>query len=82
MKTFADEFGPLSHKNNNLGFFSTIVRWFISYASTSKEKYQEFIERKLDGIIGTLQTILNDPSYDKIKDEIKQKWTFAQFEEL
>ena len=82
MKTFADEFGPLSHKNSNLGFFSTIVRWFIEYSGTSKEKYQEFIERKLDGIIGTLQVILNDPSYDKLKDEIKQKWTFAQFEEL
>ena len=82
MKTFADEFGPLSHTNSNLGFFSTIVRWFIEYAETSKEKYQEFIERKLDGVIGTLQTILNDKSYDKVKDEIKTKWTFAQFEEL
>ena len=82
MKTFADEFGPLSHKNSNLGFFSTIVKWFIEYAGTSKEKYQEFIERKLDGIIGTLQVILNDKSYDKVKDEIKTKWTFAQFEEL
>ena len=77
MKTFADEFGPLSHKNSNLGFFSTIVKWFIEYAGTSKEKYQEFIERKLDGIIGTLQVILNDKSYDKVKDEIKTKWTFA-----
>ena len=82
MQTFANEFEPLSHKNSNLGFFSTIVKWFISYAGTSKDKYQEFIERKLDGIIGTLQTILNDPSYDKIKDEIKQKWTLQQFEEL
>ena len=35
MKTFADEFGPLSHKNSNLGFFSTIVRWFIEYVGTS-----------------------------------------------
>ena len=82
IKTFASEFEPLSHKNSNLGFFSTIVKWFIAYSGTSKEKYQEFIERKLDGIIGTLQVILNDPSYDKMRDEIKQKWTFAQFEEL
>ena len=82
IKTFASEFEPLSHKNSNLGFFSTIVKWFITYSGTSKEKYQEFIERKLDGIIGTLQTILNDPSYDKMRDEIKQRWTFSQFEEL
>ena len=33
-------------------------------------------------MIGTLQTVLNDPSYDKLRDEIKTKWTFAQFEEL
>ena len=82
MQTFANEFEPLSHKNSNLGFFSTIVKWFIAYSGTSKEKYQEFIKRKLDGIIGTLQVILNDPSYDKIKDGIKQKWTLQQFEEL
>ena len=82
MKTFADEFGPLSHKNSNLGFFSTIVRWFIEHSGTSKDKYQEFIERKLDGIVSTLQLVLNDPSYDKIKDEIKTKWPFAKFEEL
>ena len=82
VNTFANEFEPLSHKNSNLGFFSTIVKWFIAYSGSSKEKYQEFIERKLDGIIGTLQVILNDPSYDKIKDEIKQKWTLQQFEEL
>ena len=70
------------HKNSNLGFFPTIIKWFIEHSGTSVEKHQEFIERKLDGIIGTLQTILNDPSYNKIKDQIKQKWTFKQFEEL
>ena len=59
------------HKNSNLGFFPTIIRWFIEYSGTDVAKYQEFIERKLDGIIGTLQVILNDPSYDKIKDEMK-----------
>ena len=36
IKTFADEFGPLSHKNSNLGFFSTIVKWFTEYSGTSK----------------------------------------------
>ena len=54
IQTFVNEFGPLSHKSSNLGFFMTIVRWFIEYSGTSKQKYQEFIERKLDGIIGTL----------------------------
>lgn len=82
MKTFAGKFEPLSHKSSNLGFFSTIVKWFIAYAGSSRQKYQEFIERKLDGIIGSLQVILNDYAYDKTKDEIKTKWTFEQFEEL
>ena len=82
VQTFINEFAPLSHKSSNLGFFMAIIRWFIEYAGTSKEKYQEFIERKLDGIIGTLQTVLNDPSYDKIKNEIKTKWTLQKFEEL
>ena len=82
MQTFADEFSSLSHKNSNLGFFSTIVRWFIEFSGTSKDKYQEFIERKLDSIISTLQLVLNDPSYDKVKDEMKQKWPFKKFEEL
>ena len=81
MKTFADEFSPLSHKNSNLGFFSTIVRWFIEYAGTSKEKYQEFIERKLDGIIVGLLKIRNDKSYDAMADKIK-KMNYEQFMKL
>ena len=70
------DFVPLMHKNSNLGFFATIIRWFIEYAGSSIYKYQEFLELKLDGIIGALSVILNDPSYDKIRDDIKQKWTF------
>ena len=82
MKTIADEFEPLSHKNSNLGFFSAIIRWFIEYSGSSKERYQEFIEMKLDSIIRSLQVVCNDPVYDKMRDQIKQKWTFEQFEEL
>ena len=36
VKTFVNEFGPLSHKNSNLGFFMTIIRWFIEYSGDSK----------------------------------------------
>ena len=80
-KTFADEFAPLSHKSSNLGFFMAIVRWFIEYSGTSKEKYQEFIERKLDGIIAALLKIRNDKAYDSRADEIK-KMNYDQFMKL
>ena len=49
-----------------------IIRWFIEYSGTSKEKYQEFIERELDGIIAALLKIRNDKSYDNRADEIKK----------
>ena len=80
-KTFADEFAPLSHKSSNLGFFMPIIRWFIEYSGTSKEKYQEFIERKLDSIIATLLKIRNDKSYNNRVDEIK-KMNYDQFMKL
>jgi hypothetical protein len=64
LKTLADEFEPLSHKNSNLGFFSSIVKWFVEYSGSDKNKYQEFMEGKLDNVIRTLQMILNDKSYD------------------
>lgn len=57
LKTFVDEFQPLSHKNSNLGYFSPIIRWFVEYSGSSKEKYQEFIERKLDVVIRSLLEI-------------------------
>ena len=68
VKTFVDEFAPLSHKSSNLGFFMAIIRWFIEYSGTSSEKYKEFIERKLDGIIAGLLKIRNDKSYDAMAD--------------
>lgn len=81
VQTFADEFAPLSHKSSNLGFFMAIVRWFIEYSGDSKQKYQEFIERKLDFIIAALLKIRADRSYDAKADEIK-KMSFSQFEKL
>ena len=80
-KTFADEFAPLSHKSSNLGFFMPIIRWFVEYSGTSKEKYQEFIERKLDSIIAALLKIRNDKTYDSRADEIK-KMSYDQFMKL
>jgi len=80
--TIANEFGPLSHKNSNLGYFSTIIKWFIEYTGTDKNKYQKFIERKLDEIIQTLLYLSNNPTEEsKIKEQLKNKWTFNDFEE-
>lgn len=81
INTFINEFGPLSHKNSNLGYFATIIRWFVAYAGNNKNKYQEFIERKLDGIIKTLLWLSNNPNEEaKLKEQIKTKWTFNDFE--
>lgn len=82
VNTIANEFGPLSHKNSNLGYFSTIIKWFIEYTGTDKNKYQEFIERKLDEIIQTLLYLSNNSTEEiKIKDDLKTKWKFSDFEE-
>lgn len=81
INTIVDEFGPLSHKNSNLGYFATIIKWFVQYAGTDKNKYQEFIERKLDGIIKILLWLSNNPNEEsKLKEQIKTKWTFDDFE--
>ena len=81
VNTFVDAFKPLSHKNSNLGFFMAIIRWFIEYSGSDKEKYQEFIERKLDNIIAALLKITTDKSYDGKYDELK-KMKFADFEKI
>ena len=71
----------MSHKSSNLGFFMAIIRWFIEYAGTSKEKYQEFIERKLDSIIAALLKMRNDKSYNAMAKQIK-KMNFNDFMKL
>ena len=58
-----------------------IIRWFTEYSGTSKDKYQEFIERKLDSIIAALLKIRNDKAYDSRADEIK-KMNYDQFMKL
>ena len=78
---FTKSFAPLSHKNSNLGYFATIIKWFCEYAGTDQKKYQEFIERKLDGVIRDLLWLSNSPSEEsKVKEQLKTKWTFADFE--
>ncbi len=73
-------FEPLSHKNSNLGYFASIIRWFIEY-STDKGKNEEFLKTKLPGIIKTLLFVVNNPAKEsKIKDQLKKEWTFADFE--
>ena len=81
INTFVNEFGPLSHKNSNLGYFATIIRWFVEYSGNDKARYQEFIERKLDGVIRDLLWLSNSPAEEvKVKEQLKTKWTFADFE--
>ena len=82
LNNIVQEFGPLSHKNSNLGFFATIIRWFIEYSGTSSQKYQEFLEGKLDGIIRDLQTILNDPKLDQTKRDVLKKISYNEFEKI
>lgn len=82
LNNIVQEFGPLSHKNSNLGFFATIIRWFIEYSGTSSQKYQEFLEGKLDGIIRDLQTILNDPKLDQTKRDQLKKISYSDFQKI
>ena len=82
LNNIVQEFGPLSHKNSNLGFFATIIRWFIEYSGTSKQQYQEFLEGKLDGIIRDLQTILNDSKLDQTKRDVLKKISYAEFQKI
>lgn len=79
VNTIVSEFEPLSHKNSNLGFFATIIRWFVEYAGSNKDRYQEFIERKLDNIIQGLLKITATPQMMEKSQEIKA-WTLDQFE--
>ena len=47
------------------------------------QKYQEFIEQKLDNVIQYLQLFVNDTSLvEKYRDAIKQKFSYEQFIEL
>ena len=58
-----------------------IIRWFIEYSGDSKQKYQEFIEGKIDGIVKALLRITSDKSYDSQRKAIK-KMSFSDFEKL
>jgi len=75
------EFSPLTHKNSNLGYFATIIKWFVEYSGSNVKKYQEYLERKLDGIIKTLLYLSsNSTEESKIKEDLKTKWKFEDFE--
>jgi hypothetical protein len=68
LQTFKNEFDTLAHKGSfALGFFISIINWFIEYSGSDKQKYQEFIEGKLDKIIGILNFIINQKD-----DEVSQ----------
>ena len=44
------------------------------------QKYQEFIEQKLDNVIQYLQLFVNDESLvEKYRDDVKQQFTYEQF---
>jgi hypothetical protein len=68
LKTFENEFETLRHKGDfTLGFFPSIIKWFIEYSGSDKNKYQEFIEKKLDNIIRILTYIVSQKD-----DEVSQ----------
>jgi hypothetical protein len=58
-----------------------LIKWFVEYSEKDKNKYQEFIESKLDNIIRTFQLILNDKTYDSQREQIK-KMSFKDFEKM
>ena len=75
LNTFKDEFETLAKKGDfTKGFFPSIINWFIKYSGSDKQKYQEFIEGKLDKIIGILNYIVSQPA-DKVSQfhEIHKK---------
>ena len=55
-----------------------IIRWIAEYAGTSAQKAREFIDSKLDKVVGLLLKIRADSSYDSKADAIK-KMTLAGF---
>ncbi len=78
---FVASFKQLAHKNSNLGYFAVIVRWFIEY-STDQDKKDEFIDDKLDECTKTLLYLTKNPAEEaKLKDQIKSKWSFKDFED-
>ena len=81
VQTFVDEFTPLSHKSSNLGFFISVIRWFIEYSKDSAQKYQDFFAFVIGKIISGLLKIRNDKSYDAKADAIK-KMSFNDFMQL
>ena len=64
LQTFLNAFTSLAHKNSNLGYFMTIVRWFLEYVGNDLKKYHEFIEQKVGDIIATLMKVSANKDYD------------------
>lgn len=64
-----------------------IIRWFIEYSGTSRQKYQEFIERKLGRIVSALLKIRTGRMYDSMIEAIEaiksiKQMSFSDFEKL
>lgn len=75
------EKGRMTRKNSNLGYFSTIVKWFVEQSSLSKENYDAFRNQKIAGIIRDLRWLSNNPKEEqKIKEDLKNNWAFSDFE--
>ncbi len=82
LKNISIEFEPLAKKNTNLGYFALIIKWFLEYSGSDPRKYQDFLERKLDGILRALLWLTNNPpEYNKVKDVLKS-WSFKEWEPL
>ena len=82
-KTFINEFDPMSHKNSNLGFFRTLIGWFVKYCGSNPRNYVYFIEQKLDDLIWYLQMFLGDPAlYNKYGGAEVKNMPLEEFERI
>lgn len=82
-KTFINEFDPMSHKNSNLGFFRTLIGWFVKYCGSNPKNYIYFIEQKLDDLIWYLQMFLADPElYNKHGGAEAKSMPLEEFEKI
>ena len=80
---FLFEEEQLNHKNSNLGYFSTIIKWLIEQSVSGGEKGYESFGEKLTTILRDLRWLSNSPEIeDKIKDDLKKKWTLSDFEKF
>lgn len=82
-----EDFKSLSHLSSNLGFFMVIVRWLIEYAGDSAQRYQEFMNHKVNEIVKALLKIRNGKACSSMMETIEllrsiKDMSFSEFEKI